>query len=66
MRSAVTHRTLSKRVGATGLLLSFAVIICTLTACGGDGESCEEYRQYVSAGSAQDTRDIRNGNNPCY
>lgn len=33
---------------------------------GAKWDTCDGYREDVAAGSAQDTRDIRNGENPCY
>lgn len=42
-----------------------------LAGCGDDGDgggwsTCSGYREDVSAGSAQDVRDLENGRNPCY
>lgn len=61
-------RNLSGRALLPALLLAAAAGV--LAGCS-DGEgsawdTCEGYRADVAAGSAQDTRDIKNGNNPCY
>lgn len=62
----VNPRALSARTGTSALMLSLA--LGGLSACGGssDGDACSDYRSDVNSGSAQDTRDIANGDNPCY
>jgi hypothetical protein len=63
-------------VGAATIVFLVAFVGYALIAGGmalfGDGDggnnpwdTCEGYRADVEPGSAQDTRDIRNGSNPC-
>ena len=48
--------------------LSGVLLSPLLVSCGGGSawDTCDGYREDVSPGSAQDTRDIENGDNPCY
>lgn len=48
--------------------VGIAVFLVGLQECQGVGPwaDCDSYRADVYPGSAQDTRDIQNGDNPCY
>jgi len=68
------HRRISaRRIGALSAVLALAaplLLACSSSGGGGGGgggwDTCAGYRRDVAPGSAQDTRDIRNGTNPCY
>lgn len=59
------------RIGMAAICLVIASpLVAACSSSGGGGgsgwDTCAGYRQDVAPGSAQDTRDIKNGTNPCY
>lgn len=57
------------RIKLASLTVVFPLLVACSTGGGGGGsgwDTCAGYRQDVAAGSAQDTRDLKNGTNPCY